>query len=479
MSATRAKLAFCLIAMIWAYAFWPTLSGMLDTYLNSGYDYQGLIVVPMVFALIWYKRAALHRITISCNQYGLLLVLMFSALWLFAVITKLNLLEQASVICLLLSLIFMSFGAKITCILYLPLLSLFLLLPIGQYLYVEVQNLFSWLLVKGLSLTKLAIYWEKDNVHVASKSYIISDSLKGLQYLMLYLTFAIAYAFIQAKKWYQGLIIAASFIVIPFVFILASLFILISINHWFDIKVFAVEHFTILSWLFTSAGLVVALILGHNVGTKNNQKTAFNDIDWRSGSCRIRWLVLISTCLILLGMPILATMLEDKSHYAATNTLMTEPGKIPSWNGPVSIKGNTVNSKLLEYNKNKKIVLLSLINNNNSHDNLYDTRKWRKIIEHDHLIDVAKLKIPAIELVLKNSNQSKIIWTIYYVNGHLTNSKIIKNVLERIYSLSKNGTETGIIAISTDVTTELGAGRELLSSFLLDLKSTKTINWMK
>jgi len=308
MSATRAKLAFCLLVAIWGYAFWPALHGMLHVYLSSGYDYQGLLIVPLVLAAIWYKRAAMHRVAICCSLSGLFLLVLFAALWLLATITKLILLEQLALISMLLSIIVMLFGRKISRILVVPLLSLFLLLPLGKNFYFEIQQLFSWLLVKSLALTDLAVYWEKDHIHVGDKIYIISDILKSLQYLMLYLSFGIAFAFVQAKKWYQGLIISANFIIIPFALCLASLFCIFSINRWFDFKILSADDFIRLSWLLTSLGLVAAVIFSFKLAGNHSKKTAFNDIDWRSNyfSSKVRWFIITIAIATILTAPILA-----------------------------------------------------------------------------------------------------------------------------------------------------------------------------
>lgn len=382
---------------------------------------------------------------------------------------------------MLISIIVMIFGRKISGVLIVPLLSLFLLLPIGKNFYFEVQQFFSWLLVKSLTLTDLAVYWEKNHIHVGTKTYIISDILKSFQYVMLYLTFGIAFAFVQAKKWYQGIIISANFIIIPFALCFVTLFCIISINRWFDFKILSAEDFIKLSWILTSFGLIAAVIIGFKLGGNYGKKSAFNDIDWRSNSfsSNVRWFVIIVAVTIILAVPILAQNLKNNPHYSKSSSLVTEPGKISNWTGPVVVKHSTANAKVFEYNKNRKSTVLSLVDNNNSnrHD-LYDVKKWHMIKETTLEITLNKNKIPVTETVLKNNNQSKIIWSVHYVNGHLTNSQELRQVLEKLYTLSKHGAETGTIAVSTDINTELGAGRILLKEFLLDLEHTKNTAWL-
>ena len=116
----------------WCYAFWQTISSACTIYLHSGYDYQGFLVGPAIAVLVMHNSKSLKRANGNYSPFGLVLLMLCAFIWLMAKVLELELMKQFAIISMLVAIVWINFGRKLTTILFLPCTCLFLLLPVGQ-----------------------------------------------------------------------------------------------------------------------------------------------------------------------------------------------------------------------------------------------------------------------------------------------------------------------------------------------------------
>lgn len=448
--ATRAKFACGLLLVAWGYAAWPAVLSMIKTYRYSGCDYHGFLILPLCYVLMQQHRATLHRSNLAASTTGLLLLLLCCVLWLFAKITTLTDLEQFALISMLPAIVMTTCGRKVSSILAYPLVCLLLLMPIGQKLFFYSQQFFSWILLKSIALTKLSIYWEQGTIYVSKQNYIVKQLCAPLKYSTLLLTMGIFVAAVFNKSFIKRIIFALSFIVIPYALLYIAILSLMLFSAWQGLA--TLEAFTIklITYATVATGALTATLATYKFRQKSKRNYNNDGIDWRNEFTHFssRWLApTIMACTMVLLLPVAAKELRSHQHYAK------------SWNDLTT----------LEKSKPTAVNLAIKYNNVYKQTAAHDPKTWKEIKSSNIKITVNKAVIPLTETVLVNKYQGKVVWSLRYTNGHLTNNENYSKVLENIYALTKSGAKSAQISLTTDIDSNLNLSRKRLTSSLGEL----------
>lgn len=368
---TTTKTACGVFITIWAYAFWPTL---------SSFGLPNLLIIPLSLLAMFSVRGELRKASFKGNIYGLLLVALVSVLWLFAAITKLVLIQQIFMISMIPCFFLATCGLKVTKILTFPLISLFLLLPIGQLPH-SVEN------------------------------------------ANLYLILGATYSFLLSKSLIKRIIITSS----TFIFTKGLLF---------------------MPAIHPAYGLLLSAFLGWKLRDRKTTTIQSDNIDWHTNhytnnSAKVN----IPTALImlqLLFLPFAANKLQATANYIVSP----------------------------EYSQSTEQVALYIddINKiNNQKDYLYDSSIWQPVNTKKLKINLNHKKIMVTETIVTYKSYSKVIWTVNYINGHLTNNKFKTKVLQNLYALTPNGAQAKVINLVTDGETDLSIARSRLEGYIQTL----------
>lgn len=453
-----AKPTCALLFAVWIYAFWPTIHMTIQTYLKSSFDYHGLLVIPLILLFISKSNSTLNRAALIYNQYGLVLLLSSSLVWLFAAISELELLSQIAMISMLISIVLTICGKKITHIILLPLLCLYLLLPIGASIFTITTQWFTTLLVKALSASNISVYWEAHQIYVNNHAYDILAYLNSFKYIMLFITMGCSFALLRTKNISTFLVIISSFVIMPFITLLLTLYSFILLNNiWQSINI-SQNSVILIGWICTILGILNAIILSIIVGQKSYLIHSSEDIDWHAGHVnkRFNWLLpLAMASIIILITPIVEKQLHISKHYSSTEHLLAQENELPDWNGPK--------------------VQYSFTN-----EELRIEKKWIQIKQAAKKIKINNKTIKFQETILRSQNkQYKIVWNINYINGHLINNTSLAKALSKIYTLTPKGSRSGVITISTQVKNELNTGRNTLKEYMQKMSTDNNLKWLK
>lgn len=467
----NAKVTCFVLITIWTFAFWPTIARAFHMYLHSGYDYQGLLVLPILGLMIMHNSANIKRASLGYSPLGLLLLLLSGCVCLVATLVELELVRQFAMISMLFAIVLTTYGRNVTHIILLPLFSLFLLLPLGQEIYQIVEHSFSWLLMQALMLSKQAVYWEANQIYINNLSYDIQAYLSSMHYLMLFITVGAAYATLRTRSMLAALTIIACCITMPIIILGLSLYSYIMLKQWFSISNFIESHITAIGWILTCIGLAHAFWVGLFLKDRKDFIPRNDNIAWRdnyffAGQHSLK-LIVLASCIIL-AMPMLGQKLKTDLPVDDAN-LPQIPNTIAAWNNS-NKKQLVVNSKSTLFKKDQNSVHLAI-----SHHNQQLEPAWKKIKESSKKIRFGQHKLPVHEIIFNNKNKYKIYWSFKFINGHVTTNETMAKALTHFYSISDKNVKHGIVTISTDATKELNFARDRLKDFLQDFTESNLI----
>lgn len=461
------KATCALLIAVWAYAFWPTLHSAIKTYVNSGYDYQGLLVLPIMLLLMLRNASQLKRAYAAYNPYGLLVMLASASLWLCAAILDMELLQQVAIICTLITIVLTTCGRKITGILFLPFCCLFLLLPVGQNINMSLQHGFTWLLTQALMLCRQTLYWEAQQIVVNNHIYDLHAYLSSMHYALLYLAFGACFAMLRTKKLLPTITIFSSFLIMPLLILWLALFSYIFLNKLFTNINIISEYTGWFGWTMTMVGLMHAVALGLLIGDRSDVLARRDDIDWRHNAVyktNIAKPLFLGACILML-VPFISKQVLTST--ANTKTMdISMPQQVASWQLATKIKTQQ-NVAKANFRKDDETVSLAI-----AATEPHIESNWQQIKETAKKIALAQTKLPVLESVLYNDqNKYQIAWRFTYVNGHITTSPTVAKALTQFYKLSAKGAQIAVIDVSTDIDTEVSVARERLKGFMHDFAS--------
>lgn len=465
-----AKTTSILLILVWAYAFWPTIKESAVLYIKSGYDYQGILVIPAFFLLLASSGKQLKRANINYSAKGLFLLLACGMIWLFSTLVELSWLARIGVVSMLIAIIWMNFGKKITSILLLPLICLYLLLPIGQPLYTSLQHRFTQLLMQALLISKQAVYWDGKQIVANQHIYEMQLYLSSMKYFLLGLGIASIYAMFKTQKTLGRIAIIASFIIMPLCILFISLYTYIIINNYFGHHDFVSKHIYGFGWSMTTIGVMHASLFGFFIRDKKNIIPRDDDIDWHDHNLPRKKLFvpLIIGISVMLSIPVMAKIILQNER-DKTQIALNMPQTISEWKSP-KIDMPDSNIFVANYTQAKKNVRLFISKN----DEL-QIANLQAIKSHKKTIKLAEKELSVKETILRdNKNKCQVSWKLNYVNGHLTANNTLAKALTHVYNLSSSGARTATITISTDAHADLNNARENLKDFMQDFTKQVT-----
>lgn len=327
-------------------------------------------------------------------------------------------------------------------------------------------------MVKLLALSSMPVYWQGNNLNIAQQEYQISSVLYSLKFATIFFTLGVAYTLLTQKSLFKKIFLPILFLMMPGIFLFVTLYVLVIFSYFFNLTAISNETFKLLSWLITSLALICCALWGYIGNAKKVKAVRHDDIDWRNDHLQIksRWFIptLIIAC-IFMSLPYAAINFNNRQKYATIKMLPTNNISVNNWDGPFAT----------QYKKNNSLVNLSISHAQINRAQYMMTHETKSAIKVNRInVRLDQATIPINEIIVTHKKQTKLIWNLNYINGHITTSPVITQVLENIYALTKNGVESGTIELSTKIHADLDSARSTLTGFLHDLAESPTNTWL-
>jgi exosortase D (VPLPA-CTERM-specific) len=215
----------------------PGIAEMLGWWLTRP-EYSHAIIVPFVATfLVWQRRGQIERIPFTGSWAGLLIALFGAGLGAIGKMSALFSVEDYSVLITLYGLVLSLTGWHVFRLLRSPLLILFFMVPLPEFLYqnfsAQLQLLSSQIGVWCMRLFGVSVYLEGNVIDLGAYKLQVAEACDGLRYLFPLMTigFLIAYLF-KAAFWKRLLLFLSS---IPITILMNSFrvaMIGLMVEHW-------------------------------------------------------------------------------------------------------------------------------------------------------------------------------------------------------------------------------------------------------
>lgn len=429
--------------------FWQTAHSMVDIWWRSETFAHGFLIVPISLWLIWNKRKTLAALQPTPNPWGLLPLFGFSVLWLISNLVDILVIQQFSLVAILVVTIWTLLGNKVTGAIAFPLGFLFFAVPVGEALILPLMGFTADFTVMALQLTGIPVYREGMFFEIPSGHWSVVEGCSGLRYLIASITLGFLYAYLTYYTLWRRLLFIALAIAVPIIANGARAYMIVMIAHLSDMKLaLGVDHY-IYGWVFFGIVMLLLFWVGNFWREDKDQSVVSPPrISASTGGVKSKNILLIALgCLALISTAPIAAYLSSGVPETATLTLKTpepvapwELSLKPAWDWKprylgmsaelhqAYVRGTQPASIYLAYYRNQRQDA-ELVNSQNVMIPQKDPH-WSNVGEQKIVISLAGQPVEIRQTQLRSVNENLLIWDWYWLDGTYTSNPYVAKLVE-------------------------------------------------
>src|SRR6267143_1818419 len=180
--------------------YWSTAVSMAAQWLTSTYSH-GVLIPPISFYLGWRVRHDFESLAPRLSFWMLLLIPVLAFAWLLGELTSTAVIQHFFFVAMIVSLIWGGIGTPAASVLLMPLVLLFLAVPMGESLIPPLQDFSALFAVKLLDLTRVPALLEGRFITTPSSRWEVAEACSGIRFLLASFTLGFVYAALIYRKW--------------------------------------------------------------------------------------------------------------------------------------------------------------------------------------------------------------------------------------------------------------------------------------
>lgn len=488
-----AAMGLLLVVVFWAY--WPTAVGIVTIWYRSETFTHAFVVPPIVAWIIWRRWQQVARISPRAQPWMLVPMLGMSAAWLLGEMTAVNSVTHFAIVAMLVAVVPLTLGLRVTWALLFPLAYLFFCVPTGEFLIPQFMDWTADFTVAALRLSGVPVVREGLNFVIPSGRWSVVEACSGIRYLIASVTVGTLFAHLNFQTTRRRVVFVLVSIAVPVVANWIRAYMIVMIGHLSgNTLAVGVDHL-IYGWVFFGVVVVVMFVVGARWA---EPEQAFSvPVKWTSplnGALKSGRLVFGATA--FMGMLVLISPLGAKRLIEATarsgEVSLVPPATLSSWqisaaddmvfkphfNLPTS-EFNTVYRRdgarvglYVAYYRNQTYDR-KLVSSDNVLAPLRDTHWAReRTFGTSVVVGATTISLRATDLLKQTESSSPDSlrltgWQVYWIDGTLTANDYVAKVYSAFKQMMGRGDESAVIIIYTVGETPQGR-QDLLSAFLRD-----------
>ena len=252
----KALLATLIVAYLWV--FWPSLHSMATNGWNRD-TFAHAPLIPFISAwLIWRKRLALFKTPVASSTLSLIAIVLASAVWLVGISSDIAVLHQLAAVGILLLIVPLALGHRVTLLLAFPLAYLLFMVPIGEELVPALQKITADFTVFALQASGIPVYINGLYIEIPSGLFEVAKACSGVRYLIASMAVGSLYAYLNYQRLRTQLLFMLVAILVPIIANGIRAYLIVLIAHLSDMKYATGADHLLYGWVFF--GMVMFLM---------------------------------------------------------------------------------------------------------------------------------------------------------------------------------------------------------------------------
>lgn len=256
----RVGLAIGLIAL--AFLFHTEIEAAVRTWIVSTAYNHCFLVIPIALFLLWDRRASLRGLTAAPLPLVALLALPLGVVWLAA--ERLGIMEgrQLAAISMVEVLFLAMLGWRLWLAMLGPLLYLYFLVPFGDFLTPELQDVTTWFIRHGVDILGIPAYIDGYIIEIPEGSFFVAEACAGLRFLIASIAFGALYALLMYRGPVRRILFILASIIMPIIANGFRALGIVALGHVLGSAQAAATDHVLYGWIFFSIVILMLIALG-------------------------------------------------------------------------------------------------------------------------------------------------------------------------------------------------------------------------
>jgi exosortase A len=239
-----------------------TVAVLTSTWWNTTTYNHGFLILPISVYLIWLRRYEVATLVPEQEAFGLVPLAAGAALWLVSKAAEVATFQEIALVGMTLATVLFCFGWAVTRRLAFPLLFLFFMVPIGDFLIPQLQAFTGDFAVRLLRLVAVPVYHDGNLIQIPSGTFLVAEACAGLRFLIANVVIATLFSYLAYAKWWKRGLFMAIALVVPVLANGIRAFGIIYLAYLTDNRVAAGADHIIYGWGFFSLVMLILLAIG-------------------------------------------------------------------------------------------------------------------------------------------------------------------------------------------------------------------------
>jgi len=251
-----------LLLISWLGLFFDNLVQMETVWRNSNTFTHGYFILPIVLWLIWRDKAYLLNSHTKVSWLALPVILGCLAVALFSYAADINVLGQLAAVGCLVGILWLLLGNQITWHYKFPIAFLFFLVPMGENLIPDLQDITAWFTVLYLKLIGIPVFRDGLYIQIPAGMFEVAVACSGIRFLISSVVIGTLYAYLSYRSFKKQLLFALFSFVLPIFANGLRAFLIVLIAHLTDMEYATGADHLIYGWVFFGFVIMVMFWVG-------------------------------------------------------------------------------------------------------------------------------------------------------------------------------------------------------------------------
>ncbi len=466
------------LMFVWTlFLYQDTVSAMLVIWSRSETFNHCFLVLPIVAWLIWRRRETIQQNQVKPGFVALGLVLLLGLAWLLGELAAVNSVTQLSLVALLVTIVPVMFGWRITGLIVFPLAFSFFAVPVGDFLMAPFMEWTANFTVWALRLTGIPVYRDGLQFVIPTGNWSVVEACSGIRYLIASFTVGTLYAYLN----YQSSARRAAFmlvsILVPILANWLRAYMIVMLGHLSGNRLAVGVDHLIYGWVFFGIVILLMFVVGARWAQPEPDINASPQASVGANASSngklpaTVWYASVLLALALAWAPGVKWWLGHRANANPVALAMALPAKEgwsvvdgatppfePSFENP-SAQSNRIYSRggqqvgvYVAYYRDQNYQR-KLVSSNNVLVRSTDTQ-WsvssagRRVVAmggRDIQLKTAELR--RLPLESAESGSRLVVWQMYWINGTLTSSDYLAKVYSSVFRLFGMGDESAVVVV--------------------------------
>jgi exosortase A len=269
------------LALILA-VYGETIVAMVFKWYESGTFAHGFLIPPLTAYLVWRQRWRWAHLRPTPSGWPLILLPVAGFGWLIGDLGDVLAIQQVALIAMLELVVWAVLGSQIVRKLLFPLVFLWFVVPVGEFLVSPLQDFTAWFAVGALRLSGIPVLWEGRSIRIPSGDWLVAEACSGVRYVIPSVVLGMLYAWITYRSWRRRGAFVALALSVPIVANGVRAYGIILLAHLTDNRVAVGVDHLVYGWAFFGVVMFLLFVVGgrfrertgqpQNAGDDGNQR---------------------------------------------------------------------------------------------------------------------------------------------------------------------------------------------------------------